>query len=111
MKHYIKSFGYAFTGLRTLFSERNIGIHAIATIIVIAAGLWKGLQPVEWCFILFAIALVWISEAFNTAIERLSNVVSKEYHPVIKQVKDISAAGVLIAVIIAVMVGLIVFIG
>lgn len=106
----IKSFGYAFNGLKTLvLGERNMLVHALATLAVIALGCWRALDTTRWCFIVIAIALVWISEAFNTALERLCNMVSKEYHPLIKQVKDISAAAVLIAAIIAVIIGSLVF--
>ncbi|MNL84063.1 Undecaprenol kinase [compost metagenome] len=56
------------------------------------------------------IALVWAAEAFNTAIEKLADLVSADYHPVIKGVKDTAAAGVLLLAISAVIVGGIVFI-
>lgn len=108
--YHVKSFGYAFSGLRTLIAgERNMPIHIVASLIVIVLGLWYGLSTVKWCLILFAMAGVWIAEAFNTALERLCNVVSKEYHPLIKQVKDISAAAVLIAAIVALITGALIF--
>ncbi len=110
IRYQLKSFGYAFTGLKTLIlGERNMRIHVLATFAVVALGCWRSLDTTRWCFIVIAIALVWISEAFNTAIERLCNAVSKEYHPLIKQVKDISAAAVLIAAVIAIITGILVF--
>jgi diacylglycerol kinase (ATP) len=105
-----KSFAYAFEGLVNLLrSEKNMWIHFVATIIVIVAGFYKNISPGDWCFITIAIGLVWISEAFNTAMERLCNVVTKDLHPVIKQVKDISAAAVLISAIVAIVIGSFVF--
>lgn len=105
-----KSFTYAFEGLVGLLrSEKNMWIHLAATIIVILAGIYKDITSVDWCFITIAIGLVWISEAFNTAMERLCNVVTKDLHPVIKQVKDISAAAVLISAVIAILIGSFVF--
>jgi diacylglycerol kinase len=110
LQYHIKSFGYALTGLRTLIqSEHNILIHTIATVIVIGLGWWRHLSTVKWCIILGVIALVWICEAFNTALERLCDMISKEQHPVIKQVKDMSSAAVLIAAILSVVVGLLIF--
>jgi len=107
-----KSFGFAITGLATLIrSERNMWIHLAATVIVVVAGLWQKLESDRWIMLCIAIGLVWIGEAFNTAIEKLCNVVSKETHPVIKQVKDISAAAVLISAIVAVAIGAFVFLG
>jgi len=102
--------GYALNGLRTLIkTEHNILVHAVATVIVIALGWWRGLGTVKWCIILGVIALVWICEAFNTALERLCDMITKEQHPVIKQVKDISSGAVLIAAILAVVLGVLVF--
>ncbi len=102
--------GHALAGLRTLIqTEHNILIHTLATLIVIALGWWRHLSTVKWCVILGVMALVWICEAFNTALERLCDMISKEEHPVIKQVKDISSAAVLIAAIFSVAVGVLVF--
>lgn len=110
-RYHIKSFRYAFSGLRTLLlSEHNMLVHTLATIIVIALGLWRDLSTVKWCMIMLIIGMVWAAEAINTAIERLCDVVSKEYHPLIKQVKDISSAAVLIAAITAVIIGILVFV-
>lgn len=116
MKKFIRargrSFRFAFAGLKELlFTEHNMWIHVLATIMVIAAGQWRGLSTTQWSFIAIAIAMVWVAEGFNTAIERLCNVVSQQHHPIIKQVKDISAAAVLIAAAAAVIIGLLVFFG
>jgi diacylglycerol kinase len=105
-----KSFTYAFEGLVNLLrSEKNMWIHLAATIIAILAGIYKNITPGDWCFITIAIGLVWISEAFNTAMERLCNVVTKDLHPLIKQVKDISAAAVLLSAVVAIVIGSFVF--
>ena len=70
MKKILRSFVYAIAGIYTLIrDERNAKIHLIATFIVIGAGIYVNLQPLEWIFILLAIALVFITEALNTAIE------------------------------------------
>lgn len=60
--------------------------------------------------LILQIAFVMVAEAFNTAIEKLCDVVSKDHHPVIGTVKDIAAGGVLIAAISAVITGLLLFI-
>ena len=64
----------------------------------------------EWVTIVIAIGLVIALEAINSSIEKLSDFVSPEMHNQIKTVKDLSAAGVLISAITAVIVGLLVFI-
>ena len=54
-------------------------------------------------------ALVLAAEGMNTAIERLVNLVSPEYHPIAGDVKDIAAGAVLICAIGAFITGLLVF--
>ena len=54
--------------------------------------------------------MVLAAEAFNTAIERLVNLVSTDYHPIAGDVKDIAAGAVLICAIFAAIIGLIIFV-
>lgn len=107
----IRSFGYAFNGLRILISEEeNAKIHVFASFCVLIAGFFLKISLIEWIAIILAIGLVISLEAINTSIENLANFVSPEKHMWIKKIKDLSAAGVLIAAITAVVVGLIVFV-
>lgn len=91
-------------------SQHNAWIHAAATVLVIVAGLAVRLDRNEWCWIVLAIAAVWTAEALNTAFEFLADVTTKEFHPVVKQSKDVAAGAVLITAIAAVMIGVLVFI-
>lgn len=110
LRYYLNSFRFAFHGLSTLMlSERNMLIHILATLVVVGLGWWRGLSTVKWCLIVGVTVLVWVCEAFNTALERLCDLVHKDYHPLIRQAKDISAAAVLLAAIGAVIVGILVF--
>ena len=106
-----KSFSYAFNGLFLLFKhEPNAKLHAIATILVIIAGIIRHITPFQWIAIIFAIGLVWITEALNTCIEKLCDFSSEnKWLPEIKIIKDISAAAVLISAIVSVFIGIIVF--
>jgi diacylglycerol kinase (ATP) len=111
IKDRIKSFGYALEGLRSFFkTQHNAWIHVLATFVVIVAGFIFKVSPKEWIALCFAIALVFISELFNTAIEFLCDKISPEIDPKIKLVKDISAAAVLIAAMVALVIGAIVFV-
>jgi len=114
MRHYIqsriKSFQYAFEGLKpVLKGQKNMHIHILAAFVVIGAGVYFDITSSEWVAITCVIGFVWVCEFFNSAIETLANVVSSDYNKHIKQVKDISAAAVLISAITAVVVGVIVF--
>ena len=107
----VRSFRYAGAGIYSLFRyENNARIHLMACIAVVIAGVFFQISSTEWCLIVIQIALVWAGEAFNTAIEKLADLVSAEYHPVIKVVKDTAAAGVLLLAISAVIVGSVIFI-
>lgn len=109
-KQRLHSFRYALAGLRTLLrTQHNAWIHAAATLLVTGAGLYFGLGPAEWCWLVLATTLVWMAEALNTALEFLADAVTQEFHPLIRQAKDLAAAAVLIAAIGALLIGLLVF--
>jgi len=106
----IKSFGFALEGIITFFrTQHNAWIHAFAAIIVIISGFVLKVNNNEWCLIFIAIALVFIAEMANTAIEFLTDIVSPEYNLQAKKVKDVAAAAVLISAIAAIVIGLIIF--
>lgn len=107
----IKSFGYAFTGIYELIkSEPNARIHLLATIVVAFAGFFLKISSAEWCVVLIVIALVWAAEAFNTVIEKLSDYLFPEYHETARMAKDVSAGAVLICAMVALAIGLIIFV-
>lgn len=109
IKALFKSIGYAVTGLiHVVKTQNNARLHALATIIVIALSIWLQLNPAQWCLILIAIFIVWISECFNTSIENLFDLVNPDPHPLVKNGKDSGAAAVLLAALLSVVIGLIV---
>lgn len=107
----LHSFRYAFAGLwYALRTQRNLRIHLSAAIIVVLLGALLGLSSVEWALLALTIGAVVVSELFNTVIEALVNLVSPERHPLAKVAKDVAAAAVLCMAIMAVAVGLAVFV-
>lgn len=110
-KKLINSFKYAIEGFISSFkTERNMKIHVLAMIIVIALGVFLKLDKIEWCIITIAIVAVISAELFNTAIETIVDMISPEKNDKAKLAKDISAAAVLILAIGATIVGAIIFI-
>lgn len=106
-----KSFVYAFEGLIWFFRrEHNARIHGFATVFVLLISFFFKITGLDLIAILFAIALVLIAEMFNTAIEKIMDHLSPAQHPAVKAIKDIAAAAVLIAAIVAAIVGLMIFI-
>lgn len=104
-----RSLTYAFKGLKYLLSENNARIHLWAAIWAIGLGIYLSIKPTEWLFVALAIVLVLMAEAFNTAIERLTDLASPQRHPLAGQAKDLSAAAVLLAAMFALVVAGLVF--
>lgn len=110
LKKRIESFKYAIHGIVTFFrTQTHPKIHLTATIFVIIAGFYFNVSPTEWMILILTMTSVIMAEAFNSAIEFLSDKVSPDIDPIIKKVKDISAGAVLICAITSVFIGLIIF--
>jgi diacylglycerol kinase len=92
-----------------LSGQRNFYIEIVIAALVITAGFFFVLGPVEWCLILICISLVISLEAMNTALEHLADALKPEFDPLIGKAKDVSAGAVLIASIFAGIVGIIIF--
>lgn len=109
-KKLINSFKYALQGFASSFrTERNMKIHAVATILVIILGIYLKLNLIEWSIITIAIVIVISAELFNTAIETIVDMVSPQKNEKAKLAKDISAGAVLILAIGSAIVGFIIF--
>lgn len=106
----LKSFGFAFAGIKAaVLAERNMRIHLVISLFVLVAGVWFSLSPTEWMFVLFAIGGMLALEMINSAIERIVDLVTADYHSLAKAAKDMAAGAVLVYAIICVMIGIIIF--
>ena len=105
-----QSFRFALLGLRyLLLSEHNARLHLLATVVVVLLGAVLGVSLNEWRWLLLAVALVWVAEALNTALERLGDAVTTEHDPNIGHAKDVAATAVMLASLAAALIGLTVF--
>src|ERR1700730_16711879 len=94
----LKSFTYAWAGIIRFFrTEHNAQIHLAATVIVIGLCFFFRTTQGESFAVLFSIALVWITEMINTAIEKAMDFLSTERNSRIRDIKDLAAGAVLIA--------------
>lgn len=110
MKKIVKSFEYAFNGLKLCFaSEINFKIHLLSAILVLLLGVVFRISNTEWLAIIFCIAFVTATEMINTAIEKLCDLVQKDFHPGIKKVKDIAAGAVLLVAVCSLVIAVIIF--
>lgn len=106
----LRSFLYAFRGLFDLVREEgHARVHLIASLLVISAGIFFQISWNEWLAVILSIGMVFSAEAFNSALEGLSDRISYEPDEKIRRAKDISAAAVLISAIAAAAVGLVIF--
>ena len=105
----VDSFRHAFAGLwHALHTQRNTRIHLTIAAAVVALGVWLGLSFTEWAVLVLTIGFVLVSEMLNTVAESLVDLVSPDYHPQAKIVKDVTAGAVLLGAIISILVGLLV---
>ena len=106
----LRSVGFALQGVQWLLcTQPNARVHLFATVAVILVGHYFGITRLEWALLVLAIGAVWTAEALNTAIEWAVDLVSPAHHPLAGKAKDVAAAGVLMASLMAAVVGAFVF--
>jgi len=88
-----------------LRTQHNAWLHALATFMVVVAGLALKVRTADWRWLVTAIAMVWVAETFNTAVEYVCDVVSPGYSEAVKHANDIAAGAVLICALAAVIIG------
>lgn len=111
MKKWLNSAGHAFRGLQfLLITERNFRIEIFFAIAALLLGFWLRISAFEFCVILLCIGAVLSAEAFNSALERMADFQSPEVHPEIKSIKDIAAGAVMVAAIVSLIIGLVIYI-
>jgi diacylglycerol kinase (ATP) len=105
----LKSFHDAWNGIvLAIRTQRNVRVQLSVTVLVIAAGFYFSLSPVEWCIAVLAMGLVMGLEVMNTSIEELVNFVSPERREEARRIKDLAAGAVLIAALAAAIIGCII---
>jgi diacylglycerol kinase len=107
----LKSFKFAIQGILELIkSENNARFHFLATILVLGFGWYFNTSSSEWMILLICISAVWSAEAFNSAIEKLCDIVIPNKNTEIGKIKDMAAAGVLFIAIAAAFIAAIIFV-
>lgn len=106
----LASFSYAFIGVAVLLrTQIHAKIHFAATIFVIVLGWYYNVSRLEWIALCGAIGLVWVTEALNTAIEFVVDLVHPKWHEDAGKIKDVAAGAVLLAAFTALAIGILVF--
>ena len=101
----VKAMRYALAGLVTLFrTQANAWIYLLLTVAVLVGGLLTDVSGPQWIWLLLAVALVWITELINTAVEFTCDLVTREENELVKFAKDTAAAAVFLAGVVAVVI-------
>jgi diacylglycerol kinase len=107
---FIAGFGYAFHGLwYTLCTQRHARIHIFIAILAIIMGIILHISALEFAIVFVAITGVFTTEMLNTVAELCVDLASPEYHPLAKIAKDVAAGAVLANAILAIVIGLFIF--
>ena len=110
LKKFINSFTYPIKGLKYAYrNEQNLAVDLGVAAIVIIFGIILKVSLAEWAILFLTMGLVIACELINTAIEATVDLITEDYHPLAKVAKDTSAAAVFIFAIVAVIVGMIIF--
>jgi diacylglycerol kinase len=110
MKKFLRGFVYAFNGLKyATGTQLNFRVHLGLTVFAVAMGFLLRISLAEWCWICLCIAMVLVIELMNTALEILTDIASPEYNEKAGHLKDISAGAVLVAAILSLVVGVLIF--
>jgi len=106
----LASLGYALRGwLYMLRWQKNTRIMSVASVLAMIVALWLELPLVQLALIVITITIIWLAEFVNAGIEAAIDVASPEIHPMAQVGKDVASAAVLLAVVSAVVVGVLLF--
>ena len=101
-----RSFEHAYRGMiYAVRTQRNMRFHVVVAVVVLVASLLVGVRKLELAVLVLTILLVFVTELFNTAMEFVVDLATREYHPLAKLAKDVSAGAVLVSSVGAVLVG------
>jgi diacylglycerol kinase len=104
------SFSHAWRGINYMLkTEHNARVHLAAIVIAAVMGIWLRIEPAEWVAIAIVIGVVFVTELLNSAIEKLADMVEPEWNKKIGIIKDYSAGAVLVAAIVSVIAGGVIF--
>ena len=92
-----------------IISEHNFKREIVLAILALIASYILKVNKIEFIIILIVIALVIVSEIFNTAIEKTVDLCTREYNEIARIAKDVSAFAVFTMCFFALVVGLIIF--
>lgn len=111
LKKFQQSFSHAIRGLKYVIThEKNFQNEVTVGILVVIAMIYFRVTRGEAIVLFLVIAEVLVMELFNTVVERVVDILKPRIHPYARLIKDLMAASVLLASVLALIVGLIIFV-
>lgn len=109
--HHLLSFKHAFRGLYHAFTTQpNFLIHFTLSVLAVLLGLFLSISNFEMILLIAMIVLGLAAELINTALEEVTNLVTKEYREEARIAKDVSAGMVLLTALGTTLVAALIFI-
>ncbi|OGI89782.1 hypothetical protein A2911_00800 [Candidatus Nomurabacteria bacterium RIFCSPLOWO2_01_FULL_40_15] len=106
----IKSTTHAWRGIGIFIkTTHNVWGHIFFGLLAVYLGFILKISSVEWVLLVLAIGFVIVTEAINTAIEIDIDLTSPEHHPFARDTKDVAAGAVLLSILVAIIIGVIIF--
>ena len=112
LRKFLKSFVYAFQGLRVGLNERNMRFHLFATVVVIFLGTFFSISLLDWALVFLCIGSVLGAELFNTAIEEICDLQARVDPDIANKMgkpKDLAAGAVLMFSFFSFVIGVLIF--
>jgi diacylglycerol kinase len=110
LKLFYRSLSHAVRGLIVIFrSEQSFRIQLFAAVVVIVLAGWFSVRWFEWVVLLLLIGFVLSLELINSIFERIVDTFKPRIHPVVRDIKDMMAAAVLIGSVFSLVIGITIF--
>lgn len=89
---------YAFAGVLYLIRhEKTVRQIMLTSMVMLGLIVWLQIDVVPAVIVFLSLGVVWITEALNTAVEAVVDLVTQDIHPMAKVAKDVAAAATLAA--------------
>ena len=110
LRRHTVSFRNAFAGIWWAFTTQpNFRIHLILASFALFLSWYLGITQIELAVVIFTVVLGLLAEMINTAIESMTDLITKEWHKEAKIAKDVSAGMMLTVSVGAVLVAWVIF--
>ncbi|MBT9258733.1 MAG: diacylglycerol kinase family protein [Clostridiales bacterium] len=106
----LRALGHAARGLYTTYRrEVHFRFQVWAGYTALSLGYLLQLKAAEMALLLLVIGLVWVAELFNSAVESILDIFTREWRRDVGEVKDLAAGAVLLTSLVALAVGILLF--